>query len=399
MSRESIRSIPTSIPSTVSAPPRTPNRPDSQTLFHWSKDEIVNRVLELEHELQEFQDSSKDLEKALEDELQNLEEENARVSKDDAIKTETIKELNLKIKSLKTEINELNDKHNDEKRAFETEIMAMKQQLVEVEITNDNMESKDRLISNKLESLNSFNMELLEKIALLENDLYLEKKINTEKNLHIINYENTISDLKGKILFLEKKQSSSTSSKRLSTIPNTHRTMHSSTNKDDDHDITEVDVSYLSMKDVLNAGPPVSPYVNNIGMKKSDSLKKLHDLSMRSEGLSHKFKNLRRDSLYLKSPPTKSPSTTQLSNHLHITKSTHDILKMNQTSNDPVQFEKSKTSKNLTQMLYKESGALETIAASPISSKPSANQGNGQVKEPSRKKKSKRSNILGGWFH
>ncbi|EGV62453.1 hypothetical protein CANTEDRAFT_131795 [Yamadazyma tenuis ATCC 10573] len=346
------------------------------TLFHWSKDEIVNRVLELEHELQEFQDSSKDLEKALEDELQNLEEENARVSKDDAIKTETIKELNLKIKSLKTEINELNDKHNDEKRAFETEIMAMKQQLVEVEITNDNMESKDRLISNKLESLNSFNMELLEKIALLENDLYLEKKINTEKNLHIINYENTISDLKGKILFLEKKQSSN-----------------------DDHDITEVDVSYLSMKDVLNAGPPVSPYVNNIGMKKSDSLKKLHDLSMRSEGLSHKFKNLRRDSLYLKSPPTKSPSTTQLSNHLHITKSTHDILKMNQTSNDPVQFEKSKTSKNLTQMLYKESGALETIAASPISSKPSANQGNGQVKEPSRKKKSKRSNILGGWFH
>lgn len=323
-----------SSPSTI-ATLQTPRKGDNPQLSYLSREEIVRRVLELEQDLEEFQESSKELESALEEELNTLEADKERLSKEVNIKNTNIKHLNSVIKSLKTEINQLNDKYNDEKMKADNEIRTLKQKLVEIEIMNDNMESNDRLISNKLESLNQFNMELIEKMALLENDLHLEKKQNTEKNLHIINYENTINDLKNRIALLEARQSS------------------------DDSD-PDVDILYLSMKDVLRAGPPVSPQLNK-AMKKSDSSKMIYEMMANREGLNNKFKDLRRDSLQLTSP-MKSSSTTQVSN-LN-TEESNTVY-----NNKPNRLEKSKSSKGLTKMLEKEANNnLETIPASPTTS-------------------------------
>lgn len=330
-----------SSPSTL-ASLRTPRKSDKPQLSYLSKEEIVRRVLELEQDLEEFQESSKELESALEEELNTLEADKERLSKEVNIKNTNIKHLNSVIKSLKTEINQLNDKYNDQRMKSDNEIRSLKQRLVEIEIMNDNMESNDRLISNKLDSLNQFNMELIEKMAILENDLHLEKKQNTEKNLHIINYENTINDLKNRVALLESRQSGEESD-------------------------VEVDILYLSMKDMLRAGPPISPQVNKT-MKKSDSSKMIYEMVANREGLNNKFKDLRRDSLQLSSP-MKSSSTTQLSN-LH-TGTDKTAIYNEEKENYHIQsrLEKSKSSKGLTKMLEKEANSnLATIPASPTAS-------------------------------
>lgn len=336
------------------SPPLTPKL---KHIYQWSKDEIVKRVLELEDELMEFQESSRELEKALEEELQTLEQTNEMLLKQDKTKSQTIKDLNDKIKSLKRQMNQMSDNYNHDKIKLENEIRAAKQRVVDIEITNDTMELKDRLISNKLEGLNLFNMELLEKVALLENDLHLERKRNNEKDLHIMNYKNRIIDLKAQIDIM--------------------KGMKYEISKQKDDSDSEVDILVLSMKAMLKAGPP-TPLAS---LPKSGSRQKVHDLILKTDDLTGRFKDLKRDSMYLASTPAKSRSTTQLSK--------------SGTAAKPETFEKSKTSRDISKMLLKEAG-LEPVAASPVASSKSRESKKSTKTEIDAKKKKKVRAM--GWF-
>ncbi|CAH6719181.1 hypothetical protein CLIB1444_02S02740 [[Candida] jaroonii] len=347
---------------TTAVSPSTPKHNKSD-LYHWSKDEIVQRVLELEEELVDFQGYSKELEEALEEELKQLELDNKKLTSVKKENEATIKIQSTKIKELTRQLRDQEETYNEDKLKNEAEVRSLKQKLVDIEIINDNMESNDRVISQKLELSNQFNNELIEKIALLENDLYMERKANNEKDLFISNYQNTINDLKQQV--------------------------DENTNTDINTSIGEVDVSVLSMKDVLRAGPPISPFSKDIkdnkkGMVKSDSLQKLHELSVKTEGLSNRIKSLRRDSLYLASPNIKSPSTTQLSNHLHTSNSRKENF-----------IEKSKTSKNLTSMLIKESQKSEKKPLSTINGSPNVSKI--EDKLHGKEKKRKRKDLFGNF--
>lgn len=328
-------------------------------ISNWDKEEIVEKMMVLEEELIEFQESSKELERALEEELQQLEMGNNQLVTSNKHKDKTIEELNSEVLELKAEVRRLNDENSSQKMKYDQEIRQLKQTIVDIEIKNDSMELNDRVANSKLGSLNQFNNELLEKIAILENENYLQKKMNDEKDLHISNYINTINDLKAQSDRLNKKSTPDTLN-------------------------DEVDILYLSMKDVLRAGPPESPYLQET-MKKSDSLQRLHQLLMRSENLSNQMKTLKRNSLYLSSPQLKSPSTTQLSNHLHTSKS-------KSRPKEVFPFEKSNTSKNLTNMLYQESKKDDQESKKDNQVSESMRNGNKELRHTNNKSNNKPNN-------
>lgn len=272
--------------------PSSPSKINRDELGQLSQEEVVQRVIELESELNEFQESSKELEQALEEELQGLENENSTLR--EALGTSK-KQLQLSkenIASLNKEISDLNETVITKTQEYEKQISSLKQKLVSVEIVNDDMEENDRMLCTKLELAGQFNNELLEKIAIIENDLHREKQTNSQKQLHITNFENSIKEMKGKILSLETKLRF--------------------------YENNEVESLFLSMKDILNAGPPSSKSSHTLangkgsGMKKSDSLKKLHQLTTNSESMSKKARNLK-NSVY--TSQMKSSPTTKLSRH------------------------------------------------------------------------------------
>lgn len=164
-----------------------------------SRDELIDRIIDLESILEEFQDSSKELEQALELEIQALETDNRRLQQVyDKYKVE-LDGCKTKIRDLTQELNDLHDIHAQEIRQYNQQLHELKQQIVSVEISNDNIESNDRILSHKLELSNQFNNELLEKLALLESDLEREKKLNLSNQLYITNYQNQVQELTEKL--------------------------------------------------------------------------------------------------------------------------------------------------------------------------------------------------------
>lgn len=270
--------------------PRTPSRHNRCQLLQLSQEEVIEKVLELESELNEFQESSRELEQALEEELQELEKQIQTLRQTLETSDHELKKSKESIAILNKELVELNDTISTRTKEYEVTVSSLKKHLVSVEIANDSMEESERMLCSKLELANQFNNDLLEKIAIMENDLHREKQTNIQKNLHITNYENTIQDLKVNVTILEK------------------RLKHSESN--------EVDCLFLSMKDILKDGPPptqaLSTKNGNSGMKKSDSLQRLHQLTANSESMSKKVQNLK-SSMY--STQMKSTPTTKLSRH------------------------------------------------------------------------------------
>ncbi|CAI5755701.1 unnamed protein product [Candida verbasci] len=237
-----------------------------QQLKLLSKDDLILKVLESEAILNEFQESSKDLEKALEDELQELELNNLNLVK-------KIDSLNKQLNKLKSQINDLTKESSDLQELLlnkDEEINNLQQKLVKIEIINDSMESQDRVIQNKYEIQQQFNNELLEKIALIDDDYERVKKSSMEKQLFLTNYENQIKELKIKIESLE-------------TI--------------------DRDVSMISFKDMLKSTPPPNKIRQGNTIKKSDSLRKLKNLTLDIEAFLDSSKS---------NKVLKSPSTTQL---------------------------------------------------------------------------------------
>lgn len=272
--------------------PPSPSKLNRDELEQLSEEKLVQRVIELESELNEFQESSKELEQALEEELQGLENENSALREALGVSKEQLQISKVTISNLNKEMSDLNETVITKTQEYEKQISSLKQKLVSVEIVNDDMEENDRMLCNKLELAGQFNNELLEKIAIIENDIHRERQTNSQKQLHITNFEITIKELNDKVSSLETKLKF--------------------------YENNEVESLFLSMKDILNAGPPSSKNIHALshgrgsGMKKSDSLKKLHQLTTDSESMSRKARNLK-NSVY--TSHMKSLPTTKLSRH------------------------------------------------------------------------------------
>lgn len=220
--------------------------------------DVYRRMCELEQELVEFQESSKELEQALEDELQQLEEQNAKLELQSRAKDIKIVELNKTVINLTAEINKLSELLAETKRANNHTISDLKQQLVTMEILNEDMLSQDRVLEHKFKLAQQFNNELLEKLALVENDLELERELNAKNTLLISNLENsTVKKLQ---------------IKRDETL----------------EDLTFADGTILDINEMLASEPPQPPRL----MPKLGSLHMIHELYHKSDVLLTKVGNL-----------------------------------------------------------------------------------------------------------
>ncbi|OBA21157.1 hypothetical protein METBIDRAFT_41973 [Metschnikowia bicuspidata var. bicuspidata NRRL YB-4993] len=153
-------------------------------------EKVYLRMLELELELVEFQESSKDLELALEDELHDLETQKSTLVHQLLSKDKQISMLNSRVISLNSEVTGLLELLVETKSAYEETIADLKHKLVAMEILNDDFLSRDRVVESKLQLANQFNNELLEKLAMVENDLDLERQANAQHKLTISNLSN-----------------------------------------------------------------------------------------------------------------------------------------------------------------------------------------------------------------
>lgn len=256
-----------------------------------SEDAVMQqKMIELERELIEFQESSKELEQALEEELQSLETRNALLLAQVQEKDQKIRELTQNIASLNKELVEQTLLAADQVSEQEKEISDLKHKLVHMEILNDDMLSQDRVLESKYQLATQFNNELLEKIALVENELDLERQASARQRLIISNLENAAQTCEivkeNKVDKVERQRMSMKNTRRVSTID----------------DFSFADGTVLDIGEMLASEPPKT----SGGMPHSESLMLFHELYSRSSMLRQKVGEVN-STLALK-----SPSTTQL---------------------------------------------------------------------------------------
>ncbi|KAF5209075.1 hypothetical protein E0198_004350 [Clavispora lusitaniae] len=242
-----------------------------------SSEEIYRRMLEVEQELIEFQESSKELEQTLEDELRELESQNDLLLAQVRAKDAKISELSHTVIRLNKELATVSAESAARDKENKDIIADLKKTLVAMEISNDDMASRDRVLEQKLSLANQFNNELLEKIALTENDLEMEREANARHQLTISNMQNTA---------------------------NTGNTTSSRIKRDSTYqDFSMAEGTILDINEMLATEPPVP--VKQRSMPRSDSLHKMQQLHSMSDILLHKVGEM---NLALK-----SPSTTEVS--------------------------------------------------------------------------------------
>lgn len=227
-------------------------------------DGVYKRMLSLELELVEFQESSKELEQALEEELRELESRNSDLLAQVRTKDLRIHALSDKIIQLNTELNNLHDEMVEKTEAYNKESRELKSKLVSVEILNDDMVSNDRVLESKLQLSTQFNNELLEKLAIVENDLELEKQENAKHRLAISNLENF--------------NKSHRFSRRLAAAQGL-----------ESEDVTFADGTILDINEML-ASEPAKPTESRI--PKSGSLTKVQSFIVKSEVLRQKAEDM-----------------------------------------------------------------------------------------------------------
>lgn len=226
--------------------------------------ELAKRVEQLELELYEFQESSKELELALEDELSRLENANSALRLQLQKANEQISAGKKREKALSQQVAQANEASRAQKRENEEKITHLTKRLVAIEVANESMELNDRIYASKIELAHQMNNDLLERIALLEDEVQRERELGVQKNLLISNYENSVAELQQTIAKLQSNSAPPES--------------------------FEGDLLVLSMRDVLNSGPKKVP--------KSDSLHRLRELSEMSH-MAAKEANIIRHSIIL----------------------------------------------------------------------------------------------------
>lgn len=224
-------------------------------------DNVRERMLELELELAEFQDSSKELEQALEEELHKLEIQNQVLASQNQVKDTKISVLQKKVVELTSEVNSLSNKLTDERNLHEKSLHDLRQKLVATEISNDSMKSYDRVLESKFEIANQMNNELLEKLAMVENDLDLERKKTASQQLLISNLKNQETPARS--------NARSTSARIRSSV----------------YEENLADGTMLDIGEMLGSDPPSVPQQK---MPRSESLTLFQELCVKSEELRQK---------------------------------------------------------------------------------------------------------------
>lgn len=135
----------------------------------------MSGLRELEQELVEFQQSSRELEQALEAELALLETENAALAQALAAKDAKIRALALRVSALNAEVARLAAALAAQKKDSDAQIAQLRRGIVSMEISNEHIATQDRVANSKLALATQLNNELLEKVAILENDLEVER--------------------------------------------------------------------------------------------------------------------------------------------------------------------------------------------------------------------------------
>lgn len=268
-------------------------------IYNLPKEDIIARVLELEKELQDFQESSKELEQALEEELADLEQTKKDLEAKIENKTKQLSESTKREQELRSELLQLNESFNKQTADYKREILRLKERLINIEISNDNMLEIERLLSHKVEMSDQTSNDLLEKVALLENDLERERSISMQRQLNLTNSENKIIELNGVIAELELK---------IKRLENAY-----------------AGNSVMSLKNMLLTEPKklskrdsVINSKRNSQIPHSESLKKLHILNNRSENMSYKLQDLK-DSINTNSDrPMKKPYSDLLTKNCHL---------------------------------------------------------------------------------
>lgn len=167
------------------------------------KEDLVAKVRELERVLQDFQELLKELEQALEEELEQQERENTATKRQLAQLTRDHEANTRKVFALTTEKNTMVEHHLAEVRRRDDEVRHLRSQLVTAEISNDDFETHDRVLQEKLRLQTQFTNDLLEKIALVELDLDRERRKVAEVQLHALNLHNEAATLRARVARLE----------------------------------------------------------------------------------------------------------------------------------------------------------------------------------------------------
>lgn len=282
------------------------------------QDDVHRRMLELEQELIEFQELSKELEQALEDELRALEAEKAALAAQGEAKDAKIALLSRRVVELTAEVNALSLEQAEREKVHSRTVGELRQQLVRVEILNEDMMSQDRILENKLQLAQQFKNELLEKLAMVENDLELERRTNAQHRLTISNLEMALQPAK------------LTRSKRDSTY----------------HDLSFANGTILDINEML-ATAPDPPKAR---MPRLDSLTTFKELNAKSGLLRQKVGEMN-TTLALKSPSTigvsrqKAPGRPE-ERGLTYLPSMRNLSKLSTTSRERKELRRTETKKS-----------------------------------------------------
>lgn len=228
--------------------------PDYLGLDLLSRKELEQKYRDLELVLCDIQESSHELEKALEEELRDTElryeQQQAAYKKLEARANRDRQQ----VESLTQELNSLYESSRETAVEWESLHARLAEQLVIAEIDNDTMETNDRALQQQLYASQKISNDLLERLALTDHDLERERASSASKQLYIENYQRQVRELTMEI----------------------HALKSHCADYDAQH-TKDADIAMLSMRDVLKTEPPTSQYANRAhSVPKSASLQRLH---------------------------------------------------------------------------------------------------------------------------
>lgn len=232
--------------------------------------ELVDRVQQLELELLEFQESSKELELALEDELARMEAYTASLEHDLEVTQQDLATSRAREQQLERQLEAAEEAIRQQNRQNEERVLGLTQRLVAIEVVNESMELNDRMHAARMEVVQQMNNDLLERVALLDDEVHRQRDVAVQNRLHMSNQENTILELSQTVTELQ--QENTELRKHLEPVQVSG--VSEASLRNESTILHEGDVLVLSMRDMLRAGPQ--------RMSHSGSLHRLQELLERS---------------------------------------------------------------------------------------------------------------------
>lgn len=314
---------PTSSPS-LGGSPHSPTSPMYQVKYK-DYESAIRAVAQLESELNEFQQSSYELEKELEKELLALEDANQELQDKNDSLTKEIKHVQNARFEMEKEIQRSKDELLKKCQRLEQELEIKTSRLVDIEILNDSIEQSERNLDVSYKELEEKYHISQEKIVILEAEISDSKDELFKEQLNHQNTKNELEDLRVKYDQLLKSQSQ------------THPT---------------------------TSNPESRP----TSMSRSTSLRQLHSMIEHTKDMESKIDNIKlslNKNQNLKIHRIKSATTTRVST-THITTTTPAAITTPSQSKPPRRtIPQSPSSYKLSSFTSSKLNALDTIEGSP----------------------------------